>query len=387
MVSRLVWYMQLVINAGSSSLKWAVFSSLDADEPSLEGVFERLDEDCVLSVGDQRSSVDVDGHGSAVEFLLGLLAERGFSGVSSCVHRVVHGGEKYAAPVLVDEQVLADIDELSVLAPLHNPANLSGIRACMRALPEARQVAVFDTAFHHSISEEVFLYAIPRELYEKHRIRKYGFHGISHSYVSSLLRERYGEDVDAISCHLGSGSSITALRDGRSVDTTMGFTPLDGVLMSTRSGEIDPEIPLFLLREEHYSLDELEDVLSKQSGLLGLTGFSDLRDVWREAKHGDAQCQLALEMLCYRVAFFVNALKTAVPDPRAVVFTAGIGEGAWYVRERVCEYLRLPLDHDVNRANEHGVVSGAGGDVDVLVLRTDEQLQMHRLSRGVLEHN
>ena len=300
------------------------------------------------------------------------------------VHRVVHGGEKYREPVLVDEQVLADIQELSVLAPLHNPANLAGVRACMDALPGADQVAVFDTAFHSSIPEEVFLYAIPVELYKEFGIRKYGFHGISHSYVASLLRERYGRDVDAISCHLGSGSSITALRSGRSVDTTMGFTPLDGVLMSTRSGEIDPEIPLFLLREGHYSLEEVEDMLSKQSGLLGLTGDADLRDVWRRARHGDERCQLALEMLCYRVAFFVNALRTAVPDPRAIVFTAGIGEKAWYVRERVCHFLQVPLDREANRANRPGLVSAAHSKTEVLVLPTDEQLRMHQLSRSVL---
>ena len=381
--------MQLVVNAGSSSLKWALFSSLSSTESSVEGFFERLgSSDCLFVCGDVEVSVGVRDHVSALRYVFSFLREEGLvaSGrVSSCVHRVVHGGEKYTSPVLVDEEVLSDIRSLSRLAPLHNPANLAGIRACMEVFPQALQVAVFDTSFHHTIPEEVFLYAIPEELYTEHGIRKYGFHGISHSYIASLLRVRYGEDVDAISCHLGSGSSVTALRKGVSVDTTMGFTPLDGLLMSTRSGELDPEIPLFLLKEGGYSVSEVEELLSKRSGLLGLTGHSDLRVVWREARRGSERCQLALEMLCYRIAFFVNALKTATPRPRALVFTAGIGERAWYVRERVCEYLGVSVDRAANKADEELI--SVGGSLDVLVLGTDEQLQMHVLSRLVLEHN
>ena len=380
--------MQLVINAGSSSLKWAVFASLRSSEPVLEGVFERIGGDCLLRYGRHESRVSAADHSQAVQYLLDLLVEHRVceeSEVRSCVHRVVHGGERYSEPVLVDERVLADIDSLSVLAPLHNPANLAGVRACMQVFSSASQVAVFDTAFHQTIPEEVFLYAIPIELYKKHGIRKYGFHGISHSYIASLLRARYGRDVDAISCHLGSGSSVTALRAGVSVDTTMGFTPLDGLLMSTRSGELDPEIPLFLMRQGGYSLEEVEELLSKRSGLFGLTGHADLREVWAEARRGGERCQLALEMLCYRVAFFVNALKTATPRPRALVFTAGIGERAWYVRERVCEYLGVPVSRSANKADEQ--VISVGGDLDVLVLPTDEQLQMHVLSRLVLEDN
>ena len=381
--------MQLVVNAGSSSLKWALFGSLGSREPVLEGVFERIGSGCVFACSGVEQSVDVGDHAGALQLLVEWFSAHDIvssDAVTSCVHRVVHGGEKYSSPVLVDEEVLADIASFSSLAPLHNPANLAGIRACMQVFSGALQVAVFDTGFHHTIPEEVFLYALPRQLYEEFGVRKYGFHGISHSYIASLLQARYGASVDAISCHLGSGSSVTALREGRSVDTTMGFTPLDGLLMSTRSGEVDPEIPLFLMREHGYSVDDVESLLSKESGLLGLTGFSDLRDVWAGVQDGDARCSLALEMLCYRVAFFVSALRVASPRARALVFTGGIGEGAWYVRERVCSLLGLELDVQANRSGEE-LVSSARCPVDVWVLSTDEQLQMHLLSRLVLEDN
>jgi acetate kinase len=373
---------ELVINAGSSSLKWSLFKDQSL---VLTGVFDRLGAKTVFRFGKRQEFIGNHDHSSSLEYLVRFLhSNQLFSKpVSVVVHRVVHGGERYAHPVVIDEQVEADIKSLSVLAPLHNPANLAGIRAAKKAFPQARHIAVFDTAFHHTISKEVFLYGLPLDLYKRFRIRKYGFHGISHSYIAHLLKERYGDYVDAISCHLGSGSSITALRHGRSVDTTMGFTPLDGLLMGTRSGELDPEIPLFLLREGHYSPEELEELLTKRSGLLGLTGHSDLRDVWSAAQGGDAASRLALDMLSYRVAYFINAMRTGVPSPRAIVFTAGIGEGAWYVRDAVCRYLRLPLDETANK--EHAeLISSEDSPVEVLVLCTDEQLQMLRLSEGAL---
>jgi acetate kinase len=382
--------MQLIINAGSSSLKWAVFATEKASESLLRGSFDRLGSDeCVFHIGEHQEPVDVSDISSALQLLSQKLVSRRHlhpDEVTSCVHRVVHGGEKYSQPVIIDNEVIEDVESLSVLAPLHNPANLEGIRACQQLFPQSVHVAVFDTAFHHSIHEEVFLYGIPYELYEKHKIRKYGFHGISHSFIADRLQDLLGHAPNAISAHLGSGSSITAIADGKSADTTMGFTPLDGVLMSTRSGEIDPEIPMFLLRQGHYSLDELDTLLSKKSGLLGITGHSDLRDVWHDATHGSERSQLALEMLCYRIAYYINALRTAVKKPEAIVFTAGIGEKAWYVRERVCEYLGISVDHDANTRNEQ-VISAAHEESTVYVLHTDEQLQMHRQSFGVLQDN
>lgn len=376
--------MQLVINAGSSSLKWAVFSG--PSNKVLSGSFSRIgDARSTFTIQGKSHEVTISDHSAAVSFLMDFFAKNDVLSseqVLSCVHRVVHGAQKYSQPVLITDEVISDIDEFSALAPLHNPANLSGIRACISTFPNAKQVAVFDTGFHHSIPEEAFLYAIPYSLYEEFGIRKYGFHGISHSYIARQVKDLYSQDVDTISCHLGSGSSITALRRGVSVDTTMGFTPLDGLLMSTRSGELDPEIPLFLMRHKNMSIDDVERLLSQESGLVGLTGFSDVRDVWKEARRGNSRCELALEMMCYRIAFFVNALRTAVPNPRAIVFTAGIGEHAWYIRQRVCEYLGVRIDDSANRANEQRI--SVDPRLDVLVLRTDEQLQMHLLSEQVI---
>ncbi len=365
-------------------MKWAVF---DGDRRVVSGDFDRLHKDCVLVLGERRIRVPVHDHAAAVRYLLSLLEKNRVlrkNDVTSVVHRVVHGGEKHDRPVIITQNVIHDIEKLSVLAPLHNPANLAGIRAAKDAFPKAAQIAIFDTAFHHTISKEVFLYGLPLELYERFGIRKYGFHGINHSYIASVLEERFGHAVDAISCHLGAGSSITALRHGYSADTTMGFTPLDGLFMATRSGELDPEIPLFLLREGHYTIKQLDDLFSRRSGLLGITGHADLREVWRAAQVGDERSRLAIDMLAYRIAYFVNAMRTTVPRPEAIAFTGGIGEGAWYVRSRVCALLEVPLDEERNREGK-GIVSVDGSPVTVIVIPADEQLQMHRLSKRVLQ--
>ena len=378
--------MQLIINAGSSTLKWALFPAADEDEYELSGTFDRFGEACEFSFSDRKETVPVYDHAHAAQFLVEFLAQNAVvqpHEIASVVHRVVHGGETYAKPVYISAQVEQDIESLSMLAPLHNPANLAGIRACRDVLPNAMHIAVFDTAFHHTIGREAFMYGIPLVLYQEFRIRKYGFHGISHSYIASRLAELFGQEVDAISCHLGSGSSITALRGGLSVDTTMGFTPLDGVLMGTRSGEIDPEIPLFLMRQGHLRLEEVENMLNTQSGLRGLTGHSDLRDVWFAAQKGSDADKLAIEMLAYRIAYYINAMKTASPNPAAIVFTGGIGEKAWYIREKVCAYLRIPLDVQANKDNAE-VISLDAAPVHVLIIPTDEQLQMHFLAQELL---
>ncbi|MFT4250212.1 MAG: acetate/propionate family kinase [Candidatus Woesearchaeota archaeon] len=378
--------MQLVLNAGSSSLKFSLFRSSTSESAFLSGSFDRLGTSaCSLRIGSSSQEVVASSVSEAVSVLAEVLVSRRVCScdeVSSVVHRVVHGGERFSEPVLIDESVLEGVASFSVLAPLHNPVNIEGVRACQEMFSRARHVAVFDTSFHHTIAKSVFLYGVPYSLYEDHGIRKYGFHGISHSFIASELASLRKEPVDAIIAHLGSGSSLTAVKGGVSVDTTMGFSPLDGVLMGTRSGELDPEIPLFLLKHAHYSVDDLERLFSKESGLLGLTGHSDLRDVWSAAKRGSSRDQLALEMLSYRIAYFVNALRTAV-TPQYLVFTAGIGEGAWYVRERVCEYLGVGIDHEANLAHEQ-VISLPEQEFEVLVLRTDEQLQMHRLAEPVL---
>lgn len=378
--------MQLVINAGSSSLKFALFSAFSTDHLLAEGMFDRFGGACVFSLLDTEEHVSVQDHGQAVQFLLGKLVDAGLAEpakISSVLHRVVHGGEFFDGPVLVDDEVTARIEELASLAPLHNPANLQGIRACQQALPHAVQVAIFDTAFHQTIAKEAFLYALPKRLYKRFGIRKYGFHGTSHAYIARQLRGIYGKNVDAMSCHLGSGSSITALCNGHSVDTTMGFTPLDGLIMSTRSGGLDPEIPLFLQRQMGLSAEQVDHLLSEESGLRGLTGDADLRKVYLHARQGDEDAKLAIDMLAYRIAWYLNALRTAVREPRAIVFTAGIGERAWYVREKVCDLLGVPLDEHANKANNRKI-SAASSDVDVWVIPTDEQLEMHLQAKRVL---
>ena len=374
--------MQLIINSGSSSVKWALY---DKDTLVLKGMFDRLGPDCVFRIKEREERVRVHSHEHAIGFLLDFLTHNNLAQpekVSQVVHRVVHGGEKYSGPALVTDEVLDDIKDLSVLAPLHNPANLSGIYACKNALANAQHVAVFDTAFHQTIAPEVFLYGIPYELYEKHRIRKYGFHGTSHQYIATTLQETYGRDAHIISCHLGSGSSVTAVRAGKSVDTTMGFTPLDGVMMSTRTGEIDPEIPLFLLKHEHYSVEELQELFNKKSGFVGLSGHKDLRDIYALSLKGDERCQLVIDMLSYRVAYYISALRVATPQLRAIAFTGGIGEGAWYVRENVCSLLGIPLDQEKNKQGAQ-IISAPNSNIAVHVIAADEEEMMHRLAKSL----
>lgn len=374
--------MQVIINAGSSSLKWAVYHE---ETQVLKGVFDRLGDACELRIQERSERVPVASHEHAVQYLLRLLSENKIAqpeDITQFVHRVVHGGETYSGPVVVTDEVLDDIKDLSVLAPLHNPANRSGILACKHAAPQAQHVTVFDTAFHHTIAPEVFLYGIPYELYEKYRIRKYGFHGTSHQYIATTLAKHYGRDAHILSCHLGSGSSITAVRNGTSVDTTMGFTPLDGLLMSTRTGELDPEIPLFLLKHGHYTPQELEELFNTRSGLLGLTGHKDLRDIYALAQQGDERCQLAIDMLSYRVAYYLSALRVATPDLAAIAFTGGIGEGAWYVRKQACELLGIPLDDEQNRKGAE-TISAPNSDVRVHIIAADEEYMMHTLAQGL----
>ena len=375
--------MQVIINAGSSSLKWAVYLQ---ESHVISGVIERIGAESVFCIKERKESVQIASHVQAVGFVLRFLAENKIVSVQDIthfVHRVVHGAEKYDRPVLVTPEVLSDIEAFSVLAPLHNPANLAGIRACMAAAPHAKNIAIFDTAFHQTIPPEVYLYGIPYNLYETHRIRKYGFHGTSHQYISTELTKLYGQDAHVISCHLGSGSSITAVRAGKSVDTTMGFTPLDGVLMSTRTGEIDPEIPLFLLKHGHYSVEELSELFNKKSGFVGLTGKSDLRDIYEASQQGDEKCTLVIEMLCYKIAYYISALRVAVPKLSAIAFTGGIGEKAWYVRSRVCALLQIPLDEERNQQHAP-VISPEQSTVRVHIIPAQEEYMMQLLALSLM---
>jgi acetate kinase len=344
----------LTVNCGSSSLKWSV-----VDPP------ETLDAGTVQRVSDHRAA-------------LGEVLERApVDGLEVVAHRVVHGGERYSAPVRIDDAVLASIRELGVLAPLHNPVNADGIEVAMEALPDLPHVAVFDTAFHATLPPHAYTYAVPREW----DVRRYGFHGTSHAYVSrqaARLLERPVEDVDVIVLHLGNGASASAVRGGRSVDTSMGLTPLEGLVMGTRSGDVDPALILHLRRTLDLTTDEIDRGLNSQSGLLALAGDNDVREVHRRIAAGDEAAALALDVYCYRIKKYVGAYLAALGGADAIAFTAGVGENDAVVRARSLAGLeRLGVEIDSERNAAGGpVISADGSRVSVLVVPTDEELEM-----------
>jgi len=373
-----------LLNAGSSSLK---FQFINAGDGSVltRGLVDGIGlQTCRLIVNGQAQDRTVLNHEEAVQLALGAVET---STIHAVGHRVVHGGERYRDATRIDEDVINTIKELSVLAPLHNPHNLSGILACKNSLPGVPQVAVFDTAFHHTIPEEAYLYAIPLEYYRKYGIRKYGFHGTSHKYVMLRAREILNQEhVNLVSCHLGNGCSIAAIRQNRSVDTTMGFTPLQGLMMGTRSGDIDPEIVSFLCDHENLTPQQVIDLLNDRSGLLGISGHSDVRKNMDLAQAGDIQAALALNMFSYRVAAYVGSYLGVTGKTDAIIFTAGIGEGAPFIREKVCrklEHLGVSLDIEKNGKNEL-VVSTDESRIKVLVIPTNEELMIARETMAVL---
>jgi acetate kinase len=306
---------------------------------------------------------------------------------------VVHGGETFRAPTIIDEEVIAAIKENIPLAPLHNPPNLVGIEVARNIFPEAPQVAVFDTAFHQTIPMESFLYAIPFELYEKHRIRRYGFHGTSHVYVAEKAAEFMGHplnDLNLITIHLGNGASMAAIKKGRSVDTTMGMTPLAGLVMGTRSGDVDPALPFFLAEHLGISVKQIDDLLNKQSGLKGICGSNDMREVIEKKDAGDVKAKLALDIYIYRIKKYIGAYFAVLGRLDAIVFTAGVGENSPFIRERCCQDLhKLGIEIDLQRNNQtqEGIreISPPGSQVKVLVVPTDEELEIAEETKGVLE--
>lgn len=343
----------------------------------------------------EEEKADIPDHLEAVVRALESLKKKqvieSYTEIKAVGHRVVHGGEKYRQPTIIDEKVIEKIKELSELAPLHNPPNLEGILACRKILPHTPQIAVFDTAFHQTIPKHAFLYGIPYEFYVKYKIRKYGFHGISHKYISkqaAKLLHKKEEKCEMISCHLGNGSSITAIRDGKSVDTTMGFTPLDGILMGTRSGGMDPNIPLYLLKKKHYTVHEMEQVLNNRSGLIGITGKSDLREVRKMQLEGNEKAKLALKMLAYRISFYIGAYSTIIRDKLdCIVFTGGIGENAWYVREDILDSLRsigIRYDKEKNKNNEIEV-STPESSAKVFIIPTNEEVEIAGEAYSIIE--
>lgn len=365
----------LVINSGSSSLKYQVREGSDV---LAEGLVERIGE---AEVPDHAAALDrVDGEVAAA------LDGRGIDAVG---HRVVHGGERFSEPVLIDNEITRAIERLNPLAPLHNPAAVTGIRAITEKWPKMPQVAVFDTAFHRTLPEHAWRYAVPDELYRRFGIRRYGFHGTSHAYVARGAAELLGAGTfTGVIAHLGNGASVTAVRDGESIDTSMGFTPLEGLVMGTRSGDIDPSILLFLLREG-YTEQDLDTLLNRNSGLKGLTGSNDMRSVTEAAEAGEDRAKLAIEVASYRLAKYIGGYHVAVGGAQALVFTAGIGENASAFRSAVVSRLGalgLELDEARNgeRSREARVISTASSAFPVLVVPTNEEAAIAEATAAVV---
>jgi acetate kinase len=387
----------LVINCGSSSIKLALLEP-ESGATLWHAVGERLganDARLVVNAKDQPSRtipLANAGHEAALDAALKELPQLRVAAVG---HRVVHGGEAFTESTILDDRTIEAIEACSDLAPLHNPANLIGIRAAMKRLPDLGQVAVFDTAFHHSLPPHAYTYAVPYELYEKYKVRKYGFHGTSHAYVSERAAELLGRplaSLNLVTAHLGNGASAAAIRGGKSVDTTMGLTPLEGLVMGTRSGDVDPDLPQFLVEHAGMTLEQVTTMLNKQSGLLGLSGASnDMRNLLQLEAAGNPRAKLAIDVFCYRLAKGVLALCAALPSLDALVFTGGIGENAAPVRSRAVQSLAilgLRLDPDRNQRHGRdsaGLVSDASSRISVMVVPTNEELVIAREAVRLLD--
>lgn len=393
----------LVINCGSSSLKYQLIDS-ETEKALAVGICERIGIDGRLNhtpAGGEKIVIqkDMPDHEVAVKMVLKELTDekygviRDLSEIDAIGHRVVHGGEKFASSVVIDEEVMAAIEECNPLAPLHNPANLIGIRACQAIMPGVSNTAVFDTAFHQTMEPVAYMYGLPYECYEKYKVRRYGFHGTSHSFVSKRAIELLGLDPDnskVIVCHLGNGASVTAVKNGRSVDTSMGLTPLEGLVMGTRSGDIDPAIIEYLAHSMDKSLEEMMTYLNKESGVYGLSGVSsDFRDLEDAAEKGNERAQMAQDVFGYRVAKYIGAYTAAMNGVDAIVFTAGLGENNNIMREYICSYLGylgVEIDQKENAIrSEEKVVSTADSKVKVMVVPTNEELAIARETVALLK--
>ena len=386
----------LVINCGSSSLKYQLIDS-ETEAVLAKGLCERIGIDGRLvyqKAGNDKeiTEASMSTHKEAIQMVLEALtndktgAIKSLDEVNAIGHRIVHGGEKFASSAIITDEMIKTVEECNDLAPLHNPANLIGIRVCAELMPNVPQVGVFDTAFHQTMPAKAYLYGLPIEYYKNYKVRRYGFHGTSHSFVSKRAVEFLGLDKDnskVIVCHLGNGSSISAVQNGKCVDTTMGLTPLEGVVMGTRSGSIDPAIVEYIAKKENLDLAGVMNVLNKKSGLQGMSGVSsDMRDLRAAAAEGNEDAKNAIEVLCYGIAKYVGGYVAAMNGVDAIVFTAGIGENVGMIREKVCSYLGylgVTIDAKANEAmGEEVVISGADSKVKVAVIPTNEELAICR---------
>ena len=387
----------LVINCGSSSLKFQLINS-ESEKVLAKGLCERIGIDGRLTYqpeGGEKAVSDkaMPTHTEAIQFVIDALTDaetgvvKSLDEIGAVGHRVVHGGEKFASSVVITDEVKATIEECNDLAPRHNPANLIGINACEKLMPGTPMVAVFDTAFHQTMPEKAYMYGLPYEYYDKYKVRRYGFHGTSHSFVSKRAAELAGKPYDAmktIVCHLGNGASICAVENGKSVDTSMGLTPLEGLVMGTRSGDIDPAILEFIAKKENLDIAGLMNMLNKKSGVQGLSDglSSDFRDLEDGANNGNKCAAIALSVFCYRVAKYVGSYVAAMNGVDMIAFTAGIGENSGTVRANVMEYLTylgIGLDAEANgKRGEEIVISTPDSKVKVMVIPTNEELAIAR---------
>lgn len=387
----------LVLNCGSSSIKYALYNmdnhsvmtSGGAERVGLDGAFVKVK----LANGEKKQIMhDIPEHTEGIKFIFSLLTDpeigviKSLSDIDAVGHRIVHGGEKFSESVVITPEVIKTIEEVSGLAPLHNPANMKGVNAVSELMPGLPQVAVFDTAFHQTMPAKAYMYAIPYELYEKYGIRRYGFHGTSHRYVSARALEFLGmkaEGTKVITAHIGNGGSLAAVVDGKCVDTTMGLTPLEGVMMGTRSGDIDGGAIAFIEKKLNLDADGVSNLLNKKSGVFGLCGYTDMRDVASAAANGDNKAQIAEDSYFYRIKKYVGAYAAAMGGCDVLVFTAGVGENQSLMREQVCanmEYMGIKLDKEKNSEihGEEAVISAPDSKVKVVVIPTDEELMIAR---------
>lgn len=386
----------LVINCGSSSLKYQLINS-DSEEVLAKGLCERIGIDGRLvyqkeGLDKEITEAPMPTHKEAIQMVLDALvnpktgAVKSLAEIDAVGHRVVHGGEKFSDSVVITEEVIAQVEECNDLAPLHNPANIIGIRACQALMPNVPMVGVFDTAFHQTMPEKAYLYGLPYEYYEKYKVRRYGFHGTSHSFVSKEAASYLGMDLNnskIIVAHLGNGASVSAVLNGKCVDTSMGLTPLEGLVMGTRSGDIDPAIMEFIAKKENLDIAGIMNVLNKKSGVEGVSGVSsDFRDLEAAAKAGNKRAELAIDVFAYRVAKYVGAYTAAMNGVDNIVFTAGIGENCALVRTKVCSYLGylgITIDEEANgKRGEEIIISTPDSKVKVLVVPTNEELAIAR---------
>ncbi|MFW6308931.1 MAG: acetate/propionate family kinase [bacterium] len=393
----------LVLNSGSSSIKFQLFN-MESEEVLAKGQVSRINNDnsklsYETSDDEIKKDIKIADHGAGLEVIkeilvneeVGVVAD--INDIEGIGHRVVHGGEKYSESTLVDETVEKNIDELSSLAPLHNPHNLKGIQVCKKLIPDTSQVAVFDTSFHQTLPQKAYLYGLPYRYYEKYGIRRYGFHGTSHKYVSqraARMMEKPITELNIITCHIGNGASMTAVKKGKSVETSMGLTPLEGLVMGTRSGDLDPSIVPFLVEREDISALEVERILNKESGLLGVSGISnDYREVKQAADNGNERAQAALDIFYHRMKKYIGSYTAVMGSLDAIVFTGGCGENEGTARASVLEnmsYLGVEIDKQANQVrSEEQEISTQNSDVKVFVIPTNEELVIARETKKLLE--